>query len=190
MSATPQEHHRESRHVSHTESDEETPLLSQISAAGSQRPVPTPASTHQHEKGFYPYAIILLGVFCMIADLGGDLVDAPEIRLLEMAVCRDYYRVHDPSVIGDAPLSYVEEHLCKNNKIQVELAYIRATKSLLMNIPGHTFWYMAPFERPVAAVVFQHNSDAVCISNNTSLAGDASESKYRESNCHRAVPIE
>jgi hypothetical protein len=69
--------------------------------------------------------------------MGGSLIDTPEVRLLEMAVCRDYYRVHDPSVIGPPPLAYVPEERCKLKPIQRDLAYIRASKSLLMTLPGN-----------------------------------------------------
>ncbi|KAI0109611.1 major facilitator superfamily domain-containing protein [Nemania sp. FL0031] len=84
----------------------------------------------------YPRAVFFIFALSFVADLGGSLVDTPEVRLLEMAVCRDYYLSHDPSVIGPPPLSYVDEKLCKVNEIQVDLAYIRAMKSLLMTVPG------------------------------------------------------
>ncbi|KAF5489527.1 MFS efflux pump atnC [Colletotrichum siamense] len=53
-----------------------------------------------------------------------------------MAVCRDYYMEHDPTVIGEPPLSYVDESLCKLREIQTRMAYLRATKGLIMTIPG------------------------------------------------------
>lgn len=56
-----------------------------------------------------------------------------------MAVCRDYYREHDPSVIGPPPLSYVDEKLCKLNRIQADLAYLGAVKGMLATIPGILF---------------------------------------------------
>ncbi|CAH0022778.1 unnamed protein product [Clonostachys rhizophaga] len=84
----------------------------------------------------YPSSVFFIFVLSFVADLGGSLVDIPEVRLLEMAVCRDYYREHDPSVIGPQPGSYVDENLCKVNKIQADLAYIRAIKSLLMTVPA------------------------------------------------------
>jgi len=116
-------------------SEETSPLLTR--PASSPRSSPHGAkTTHHPESPFYPYASILVGVISLVADLGGSLVDTPEVRLLEMAVCRDYYRVHDPDVIGKPPYSYVDEKLCKVKDIQVSLAYLRATKSLLMAIPG------------------------------------------------------
>lgn len=93
------------------------------------------SDTRQPGKS-YLYAIGVVFALSFVADFGGALEDVPELRLLEMSVCRDYYRLHDPSVIGDPPLSYVDEELCKIDEIQVELAYIRAAKSLLTTLPG------------------------------------------------------
>jgi hypothetical protein len=36
------------------------------------------------------------------------------VRLLEMAVCKDYYREYSPGVIGPPPLSYIDEKLCNS----------------------------------------------------------------------------
>ncbi|KAI1121237.1 major facilitator superfamily domain-containing protein [Nemania abortiva] len=90
----------------------------------------------ESKSRLYPHAVFFIFALSFVADLGGSLVDTPEVRLLEMAVCRDYYLGHDPSVIGPPPLSYVDGNLCKINEIQVDLAYIRAVKSLLMTVPG------------------------------------------------------
>lgn len=109
---------------------ESTPLLSNLQREESAH------ETQPNRYPYFPYAVILVGLFSLVADVGGALVDMPEIRLLEMAVCRDYYRIHDPSVIGSSPLAYVPEHLCKVRDIQRDLAYLRATKSLLTNLPG------------------------------------------------------
>lgn len=101
--------------------DESAPLLdSSATPAGS---VAGSSDTHKLVKS-YLYAIGVVFALSFVADVGGALEDVPEVRLLEMAVCRDYYRLHDPSVIGDPPLAYIDERLCKLNEIQVELAYI------------------------------------------------------------------
>jgi hypothetical protein len=118
---------------------ESSSLLPKPASVSSSSRVSNPQaadSVHHPRSPFYPYASILVGVMSLVADLGGSLVDTPEVRLLEMAVCRDYYRVHNPSVIGKPPLSYADEKLCKVKEIQVDLAYLRATKSLMMTIPG------------------------------------------------------
>lgn len=99
----------------------------------------TTRPSHQNSQ-LYPYVVILAGLFSLVADFGGSLVDTPEIRLLEMAVCRDYYRTHDPDIIGPPPWSYVPEKHCKIKEIQRDLAYLRATKSLLMTLPGNAIF--------------------------------------------------
>ncbi|KAI1733385.1 major facilitator superfamily domain-containing protein [Xylaria scruposa] len=117
---------------------ESAPLL----ATHTTRPPSGDQSSDAHRHvvtgaaSLYPRAILFILALSFVADLGGALVDAPELRMLEMAICRDYYLTHDPSVIGPPPLSYVDERLCKLKDIQVELAYIVATKSLLMTVPG------------------------------------------------------
>ena len=88
----------------------------------------------------YTCVIILVILFSIVADFGGSLVDTPEVRLLEMAVCRDYYRTHNPSVVGPPPRSYVPEKDCKIKEIQRDLAYLRATKSMLMTLPGKSIF--------------------------------------------------
>ena len=84
----------------------------------------------------YSYTIVFVFVLVLVTGFGSSLLNTPEVRLLEMALCRDYYRAHDPSVIGPPPLSYVDEERCKVDSIQVELSYIMATRSLLSAIPG------------------------------------------------------
>ncbi|KID93986.1 MFS transporter, partial [Metarhizium majus ARSEF 297] len=69
---------------------------------------------------------------------------APEVRLLEMTVCRAYYAPRDPGVIGPPPLGYVDESLCKEADIQVSLAYLRAWKRCLDSIPGYFYDVFSP----------------------------------------------
>lgn len=129
--------------------DETSPLLGQFASDHSSpsRPAGAPPETSpaglapetgasRSKSPLYPSVVIYLFVLCFVADLGGALIDTPELRLLEMAVCRDYYHEHDPAVIGEPPNSYIDEELCKLKEIQAALAYLRAAKSLLMTIPG------------------------------------------------------
>lgn len=108
--------------------DETTPLLERVDATATAS---TPASPL-----LYPFALIFILVLIILADVSGSLLDTPEVRLLEMAVCRDYYRLHDPSVIGPPPLSYIDEKLCKTYEIQTSLVFLRTKKGLLGYIPG------------------------------------------------------
>ncbi|KAK8210858.1 hypothetical protein IWZ01DRAFT_295935 [Phyllosticta capitalensis] len=116
-----------------TEPDEATPLLATDVASesnASSTRVTRPRATH------WPYAALLCGLLSLVADLGDGITAAPEVRLLEMAVCRDYYRIHEPRRIGPPPLSYVPEKYCKVKDIQVELAYLRAVLKILTTVPG------------------------------------------------------
>jgi hypothetical protein len=111
------------------------------------RPAPKATKLDLHKKSqLYPYVVILVVLLSLVGDMGGSLLDTPEVRLLEMAVCRDYYRVHDPNVIGPQPLSYIPEKYCKITVVQRDLAYLRATKSLLMTLPGKNIFsgYVKP----------------------------------------------
>ncbi|OJD32597.1 mfs transporter [Diplodia corticola] len=117
--------------------DETTPLLVSTRhehPQDSNSPSERRSSRVNHR--LWPYAAILCGALSLVADLGDGLTAAPEVRLLEMAVCRDYYHEHDPRLIGPPPLSYVREELCKRDEIQVELAYLRALKGLFAAVPG------------------------------------------------------
>ncbi|KFG80065.1 MFS transporter [Metarhizium anisopliae] len=83
-----------------------------------------------------PAVLLLCGLLTVVADFGGSLTAAPEVRLLEMTVCRAFYAPREPGVIGPPPLGYVDESLCKVADIQVSLAYLRAWKRCLDSIPG------------------------------------------------------
>jgi hypothetical protein len=114
--------------------DESSPLLASPAAPDRQSAEDTPRWKDKLPAYYKPLAYSL--AFTLAANFGSAIVNAPEIRLLETAVCRDYYRVHDPSVIGPPPLSYVDEQLCKVEEIQSELAYLIATKWMLGTLPG------------------------------------------------------
>lgn len=117
------------------DSTDATPLLA---------PSPSPACEEgrgvcPRQTRWYPYVPFVCGLFCLVADLGGSLTDTPELRLLELAVCRDYYRVHDPGVIGPPPGRTIDEKLCKLEIIQSDLAYLRAWNDTFATIPGKVY---------------------------------------------------
>lgn len=99
-------------------------------------PSPSKPSFRSAISPYYPHVPILIGILCFVADLGGGLTNAAEVRLLELAVCRDYYRTHDRSVIGPPPLANVDEKFCKLDEIQANLAYLRAWRGVFLMIPG------------------------------------------------------
>ncbi|KAI1119891.1 major facilitator superfamily domain-containing protein [Nemania abortiva] len=81
-------------------------------------------------------ALFVCFLLTIVVDVGGGLTAAPEVRLLENAVCRAHYRVADPCVIGLPPSAYVDESLCKIDEVQVHLAYLRAWKRWCDTLPG------------------------------------------------------
>ncbi|TDZ74846.1 MFS efflux pump atnC [Colletotrichum trifolii] len=124
--------------------DESSPLLRdpvRDSAPDAENALHTDPSSGPEDDDtvahpLYPRAVVTTFIILFVASIGGALISTPEVRLLEMAVCRDYYREHDPRVIGHPPLSYIDEQLCKLSPIQSNLAYLQATRSLIMTIPG------------------------------------------------------
>ena len=74
--------------------------------------------------------------FTLVVSLGNIMLDIASVRLLQMSICRDYYRVHKPSVIGPPPLSYVHDYLCKVKEIETSLLDLRVLKGVIMMIPG------------------------------------------------------
>lgn len=78
--------------------------------------------------------IYLCGIFIFIIELPVYMRVAPSLRLIEQGVCRDYYKVVDPSVI--APNGDVDEGLCKLSEIQQNFARFRGLLGALSPIPG------------------------------------------------------
>jgi hypothetical protein len=78
--------------------------------------------------------LYLCGIFIFIIDVPGDMRAAPALRLIEQGICRDYYKVVDPSVI--APNGDVDEGLCKASEIQQNFARFRGLLGGLEPIPG------------------------------------------------------
>ena len=109
-------------------SDSNLPLRQQSSS--------TPPSNVAPEASLHPYVLFLCGLLCVVVDLAGGLRAVSEVRLFEVAICREYYKLHDPSKIGSPPLSYVDEGDCKLDDIQTDLAFLRAWKDISLMIPG------------------------------------------------------
>lgn len=75
-----------------------------------------------------------IGIITVLVTFGNQLFVPPLNRLIELGMCRDYYRVHDPSVI--MPGGNVKESLCKNNAIQTNVAELLGTLTTLSDICG------------------------------------------------------
>lgn len=64
----------------------------------------------------------------VIISISGCMTEAPQIRLYESVVCRDYYTTHDPSAIRDD--GTIPEASCKIESIQADLAVILSYQKL------------------------------------------------------------
>lgn len=72
--------------------------------------------------------------FILVANFGSGLRLAPELRLMELAVCRRYHLSHDVKNVDDH--GNVPEALCKIDVIQSQLAMLRAYLSVLNSVTG------------------------------------------------------
>jgi hypothetical protein len=113
---------------------ESTPLLRRI--------LPTRQNSDwnptRREAKRYRFRLLLTMclAFSLIAALGNVMLDIASVRLIEMSICRDYYRVHKPKLVGPPPLSYVQDYLCQVKEVQSSLLDLRVLKGLIMIIPG------------------------------------------------------
>ena len=90
-------------------------------------------------------ALAICAAFIFIVDFASDLQFAPTNQLLELSVCRSYYRSVDPSTI--APDSTVLARSCKIDAIQKEVAVLRGWLGLAQALPG-----MSPFVLPLYSI--------------------------------------
>lgn len=91
------------------------------------------SSTRTSHWGCWKVAY-LYALFILIINFGSALRFAPEIRLMELAICRRYYLQHDPSSVDHSGL--VPEALCKLDEIQKQLAMLRAWLNVFVSIAG------------------------------------------------------
>ena len=95
-------------------------------------PGPAIAIPSKDSLTYIRWGCILLNFLVEMCDM---IVIVPTIALLERSLCRTYYSIHDPSVIG--PGGFVEnERLCKISPIQENLAVLRGSKALFEALPG------------------------------------------------------
>jgi hypothetical protein len=78
--------------------------------------------------------LYIIGVFAFIIDTSLLMGVAPTTRLLELGICREYYRAADPSVIG--PGGDVPELLCKVGEVQSRLAEVNGWLTMVAFLPS------------------------------------------------------
>ncbi|KAI1207843.1 major facilitator superfamily transporter [Annulohypoxylon truncatum] len=67
-------------------------------------------------------AIAPLLVLILLVNLSASLYQLPLNRIIERRLCRDYYNLHDPSVIDND--GNIDEKLCKIDDVQKSLAWV------------------------------------------------------------------
>ena len=78
--------------------------------------------------------LYVIGVFAFVVDISFMMGAAPTTRLLELGICREHYRLADPSVIE--PGGNVPELLCKIGEVQSQLAEVNGYITMLAFLPG------------------------------------------------------
>lgn len=78
------------------------------------------------KEGYAPHVCALIILFQNISFYSQT---APWLRLVEASTCREYYAIHDPSVIG--PGGFIEEKMCKLDPIQRKMAWLFMCDQLL-----------------------------------------------------------
>ncbi|KAI8958431.1 MFS general substrate transporter [Daldinia sp. FL1419] len=74
-------------------------------------------------------AIVPLLILLLLVNLGTTLYQLPLNRVIEKRLCREYYTIHDPSIID--PDGDINEKYCKRDDIQQSLAWTTGTMETL-----------------------------------------------------------
>lgn len=70
----------------------------------------------------------LVGLVCILQNVGQNFIARPLNRLIELAICREYYQRHDPTVIE--PDGNITERFCKLQEVQTRLAVLNGAISM------------------------------------------------------------
>jgi hypothetical protein len=88
------------------------------------------------ESGYWKQwkVVYLYAFFILVGNFGSGLRLVPELRLMELAVCRRYHLSHEPKNVDH--YGNVPEALCKIDVVQSQLAMLRAYLSVLNSVAG------------------------------------------------------
>lgn len=92
------------------------------------------ASTSFPTGRFQVYVISIIMMLVFIYDFSGSLTNASTLRIYESITCHNYYKLTDPSRIGDGRA--VDEQHCKVDAVQEELAVLLGWESFFNTLPG------------------------------------------------------
>jgi hypothetical protein len=92
-----------------------------------------PARTAKTQRTrFAPYTCAAIIVALNLAFYA---MSAPVVRIFELAVCREYYFAHDPSMVDSH--GFVEEKFCKVDEIQRKVAWLLTINGMLGFLCGN-----------------------------------------------------
>jgi hypothetical protein len=72
-------------------------------------------------------AVIAILIVITFQHFAAKLMSLPLNRVIEARYCVDYYRIHDPNVIGGPGGDNVPEELCKVDEVQRKLAWLQGS---------------------------------------------------------------
>lgn len=102
-------------------------LLPAALSAGSQSATIAPIRTNKHS--IRPLIVLLI-----LVHLSAVLYTLPLNRVIELRLCREYYELQDPSVIGGN--GSIPEKLCKIDEVQRRLAWLQGIMETTLVVCG------------------------------------------------------
>ncbi|KAK1848599.1 MFS multidrug transporter [Colletotrichum chrysophilum] len=96
-----------------------------------RKPGPSTESTAGHGDSIYWKPIVVVAMMLFIDGLGNCMSLAPQTRLFEDVVCRQYYKVG-----GNVPGSGPSEEMCKDPAVQDVVAELFGWQTFFDGIPG------------------------------------------------------
>lgn len=118
--------------LEHAEEDNCEHRLDELSPLLHPAAMETDAARHLVRRQYT--TIFLCALAVVFIDMGCFLTSAPQLRLFESIVCRDYYKGRGSGPVD--PHGDIPEHLCKINAVQDEVAFLDGYQMLFDNIPG------------------------------------------------------
>jgi hypothetical protein len=103
---------------------EQQPLLLDSNHSSNRLAQSKPTAPRLSSTG----VVVFIAIIVCCLSIAGDLVSIPMVRVIEDAVCKDYYRSRNGQVLIRGE---IDEKLCKQDDIQSELAYIIGVQELI-----------------------------------------------------------
>jgi MFS family permease len=99
--------------------------------------------TQKHHSPSRRTITVLICLAVILSSCGTQLTESPQTRIMESIICYRHYEVHDPSkilvgrgTVGPGAIGGVDEHWCKEDAIQEQLAMLRGYQQLLDGFPS------------------------------------------------------